>query len=53
MNLMLQNALFVGKDQSIMNVAAARLPDQFNSVLAKPYFDGKGDQRFYLQYYLT
>lgn len=52
-DLMLQNGLFVGKDQSVMNVAMAKSPNQFNLVLPQPYFDGKGDQWFYLQYYFS
>lgn len=53
LELMLRNKQFIGKDQTIMNNAVAKYPHSFSLVSPQPYFEGKGDPWFYLQYYFT
>lgn len=53
MELMLKYNKFIGKDQTVMNNVVVKYPHYFNLVSPQPYFGGKGDSWFYLQYYFS
>lgn len=53
MGRMIAAGRFVGKDQNVMANVAVLHPDIIDLVRPQPYFDGTGNEWFYLQYHLS